>query len=51
MNLNKKSYIDDFVVIVLVVAWSRFFAYFLAIRSISKLIMTFVKMLNDTIGF
>ena len=51
LDANKKSYIDNFVAVSLVVAWIRFFAYFLVIRSISKLIMTFVKMLNDTIGF
>lgn len=34
-----------------IVGWARFFGYFLMIRQISKLIMTLIRMLVDTISF
>lgn len=42
---------DYYVIVVVIVGWLRFFSYFLVIRKISKLIMTLVKMLFDTLAF
>lgn len=36
---------------VVIVSWLRFFSYFLVIRTISKLFMTLIKMLKDTVSF
>ena len=35
----------------MVVSWFRFFGYFLMIRSISKLVMTLIKILYETLNF
>lgn len=51
LNTEKKQTLDYYVVLVLIVSWIRFFAYFLVVRSISKLLMTLFKMMKDTIGF
>lgn len=51
LDRSRKQSLDYYVVTVVVVQWLRFFAYFLVIRSISKLLMTLVKMLQDTVGF
>lgn len=48
---SKKNTLDYYVAVVVVVSWIRFFAYFLVIRSISKLLMTLIKMMYDTLGF
>jgi len=37
--------------VVLIVGWIRFFAYFLVIRTISKLINTLYRMMIDTVSF
>lgn len=50
-DLNKKQTIDYYVAVVVVVSWLRFFSYFLVVRSISKLLMTLLKMFIDTISF
>lgn len=34
-----------------IVSWIRFFGYFLVIRQISKLLMTLIRMLYDTLAF
>jgi len=46
-----KMVIDYFMVLVLVVTWLRFFVYFLVVRKISKLILTLVAMVWDTVSF
>lgn len=46
-----KEIIDYFMVLVLVVTWLRFFVYFLVVRKISKLILTLVAMIGDTLSF
>jgi len=46
-----KTVIDYFMVLVLAVTWLRFFVYFLVVRSISKLILTLVAMVGDTLSF
>jgi len=46
-----KDRIDYYMIMVLCVAWIRFFAYFLAIRNISKLILTLLAMVADTLSF
>lgn len=38
-------------VLVLVVTWLRFFVYFLVVRKVSKLILTLVAMIGDTLSF
>ena len=37
--------------LVLIVSWLRFFSYFLVVRSISKLLLTLIEMIGDTISF
>lgn len=46
-----KDLIDYFMIIVLCVSWFRFFVYFLVIRDISKLVLTLLAMIWDTINF
>ena len=36
---------------VLLISWLRFFAYFLVIRNISKLSLTLIAMIGDTLNF
>jgi hypothetical protein len=48
---EKKQTFDSYVVIVLVAAWIRFFAFFLVIKSISRILMTLIKMFIDTTSF
>ena len=48
---SKKLVYDIIIIVVVIVGWLRFFGYFLVIRRISKLIMTLVKMLSDTLSF
>lgn len=42
---------DFYVIGVVVGCWIRFFAFFLVIKPISKLIMTLIRMIKDTISF
>jgi hypothetical protein len=42
---------DYFMIIVLCVSWLRFFAYFLVVRNISKLLLTLLAMVADTVSF
>jgi len=51
LNQKKKDYIDYFVLLVLAITWIRFFSYFLVIRDISKLLLTLVAMVTDTLAF
>lgn len=51
IDVARKQRLDYYVIAVVVVSWLRFFAYFLMIRQISKLIMTLYRMLIDTISF
>ena len=46
-----KDLIDYFMILVLCVAWLRFFVYFLVVRSISKLLLTLLAMIGDTLSF
>lgn len=48
---NNKDIVDYFMILVLVVTWLRFFAYFLVIRQISKLLLTLISMITDTVSF
>ena len=50
-NSHRKQTIDYYVAVVVIISWVRFFAYFLVIRSISKLINTLMKMFVDTASF
>ena len=48
---TKKDLIDYFMIIVLCISWLRFFCYFLVVRVISKLLLTLLAMIGDTISF
>jgi hypothetical protein len=51
MDDDKKDYLDYFMIFVLIISWLRFFFYFLIIRDISKLLLTIVAMVGDTLNF
>jgi len=46
-----KDCLDYFMIVVLATTWIRFFIYFLVVRSISKLLLTLVEMIGDTMSF
>lgn len=46
-----KDLVDYFMILVLCISWLRFFSYFLVVRSISKLLLTLIAMIGDTISF
>jgi len=46
-----KDYLDYFMLFVMVVSWARFFLYFLLEKSISRLLLTLVEMVGDTVSF
>lgn len=46
-----KDYIDYYMIVVLCIAWIRFFSYFLVIKNISKLLLTLLAMVADTVSF
>lgn len=46
-----KQTTDYYVVAVVIFAWLRLFSFFLVIRPISKLLMTLIRMLRDTMSF
>jgi len=46
-----KDSIDYFMIAVLCICWLRFFTYFLVIRGISKLLLTLLAMIGDTLNF
>ncbi|CDW75745.1 UNKNOWN [Stylonychia lemnae] len=48
---NFKDVMDYFMIFVLAFSWIRFFMYFLVVRSISKLLLTLIEMVEDTISF
>lgn len=48
---SQKDLVDYFMIIVLCICWLRFFTYFLVVRSISKLILTLIAMIGDTLSF
>ena len=51
LNTSKKESLDYYVIAVVIVSWLRFFGYFLVIRAVSKLIMTLIRMISDTLAF
>src|SRR5207248_2616315 len=48
---HDKSYVDYFMIFVLSISWLRFFTYFLVIKPISKLLLTLIAMVKDTVSF
>lgn len=46
-----KDMVDYFMILVLCISWLRFFSYFLVVRSISKLLLTLIAMIGDTVSF
>ncbi len=51
LNPKLKDFIDYFMILVLCICWLRFFVYFLVVRSISKLLLTLIAMIGDTLSF
>ena len=48
---TSKQSLDYFMILVLATSWLRFFFYFLVVRAISKLLLTLIEMVGDTISF
>ncbi len=48
---KNKDYIDYYMILVLCISWIRFFSYFLVIMNISKLLLTLLAMVSDTVSF
>ena len=46
-----KYKLDYLMIVVLLIAWLRFFIYFLIVREISKMLLTLYEMLADTLSF
>lgn len=51
LHLRWKDWIDYLILLVLSMTWIRFFSFFLVIRNISKLLLTLVAMITDTLAF
>jgi hypothetical protein len=51
INPKHKDYIDYYMIVVLCISWVRFFSYFLVVKNISKLILTLLAMVSDTLSF
>lgn len=51
LDQSGKDWIDYFILLVLWISWIRFFSFFLVIRDISKLLLTLVAMVTDTLAF
>jgi hypothetical protein len=51
MDSKAKDWVDYFVLLVLIVSWIRFFSFFLVIRDVSKLLLTLMAMITDTLAF
>ena len=51
LNTTTKDMVDYFMILVLCVSWLRFFCYFLVVRVISKLLLTLIAMISDTLSF
>lgn len=49
--ISQKQHLDNYVIVVLIMSWIRFFSYFLVIRTISKLLLTLFRMINDAVSF
>jgi hypothetical protein len=48
---KNKDMIDYYMIAVLCISWLRFFSYFLVVRNISKLLLTLIEMIADTVSF
>lgn len=51
INPKNKDNIDYFMILVLCVSWIRLFSYFLVVRNVSKLLLTLLAMVADTLSF
>lgn len=51
LNPHTKDMYDYYMILVLCVSWIRFFVYFLVARDISKLLLTLIAMIADTLSF
>lgn len=51
LNPKHKDYVDYYMIVVLCISWVRFFSYFLVVKNISKLILTLLAMVADTLSF
>ena len=48
---EKKRFYDYYMIVVLIISWLRFFSYFLVINRISKVTLTLIMMLKETLNF
>ena len=46
-----KDTIDYFLIFAITLSWIRFFMYFLIVKTISKLLLTLIEMVEDTLNF
>lgn len=51
LNQEYKDYVDYYMLLVMITSWARFFIYFLLEKAISKLLLTLVEMVGDTLSF
>lgn len=51
IDLDQKTKFDYYVIAVVILSWLRFFSYFLVLKSVSKLVLTLIQILYDTIAF
>lgn len=51
LDEQSKWYLDYFMIGVLTISWLRFFSYFLVITSISRITMSMLEIVNQTVFF
>jgi hypothetical protein len=51
LSEDTKWVLDYFMIGVLIISWLRFFSYFLVITSISRITMSMLEIINQTIAF
>ena len=51
LTTTDKQRLDYYVITIVLLSWFRFFAYFLIIKNISKLLMTLWRMIKETMSF
>ncbi|CDW71841.1 UNKNOWN [Stylonychia lemnae] len=51
LDQNQKKTLDYYVIIVILLSWTRFFMYFLVVKPISKLLMILIRVVLNTMTF
>ena len=51
LDMNMKNYLDYYVIVVMLISWSRFFMYALMQKAISILLLTLYEIMYDTMSF